>query len=64
MSVAISWAKKVQLAKCDISADFPKSSHKCYPQIDTVAFVYLYLPDTRAKLYHIVIELFSKQKIS
>ena len=64
MSVAISWAKKVQLAKCDISVNFPKSSHKCYPQIDTVAFVYLYLSDTRAKLYHIVIELFSKQKIS
>ena len=27
MSVAISWAKKVQLAKCDISVGFPKSSH-------------------------------------
>ena len=30
MSVAISWAKKVQLAKCDISVGFPKSSHKLY----------------------------------
>ena len=27
MSMAISWAKKVQLAKCDISVGFPKSSH-------------------------------------
>ena len=27
MSVAISWAKKVQLARCDISVGFPKSSH-------------------------------------
>ena len=27
MSVAISWAKKVQLAKCDISVSFPKFSH-------------------------------------
>ena len=27
MSVAISWAKKVELAKCDILASFPKSSH-------------------------------------
>ena len=27
MSVAISWAKKVQSAKCDISVGFPKSSH-------------------------------------
>ena len=27
MNVAISWAKKVQLAKCDISVSFPKSSH-------------------------------------
>ena len=27
MSVAISWAKKVQLAMCDISVGFPKSSH-------------------------------------
>ena len=27
MSVAISWAKKVQLAKCDIMVGFPKSSH-------------------------------------
>ena len=27
MSVTISWAKKVQLAKCDISVGFPKSSH-------------------------------------
>ena len=28
MSATISWAKKVQLAKCDISVGFPKSSHK------------------------------------
>ena len=27
MSVAISWAKKVQLAKCNILVGFPKSSH-------------------------------------
>ena len=27
MSMGISWAKKVQLAKCDISVGFPKSSH-------------------------------------
>ena len=27
MSVAISWAKKVQLAKCDIMVGFPKFSH-------------------------------------
>ena len=27
MSVAISWAKKVQLAKCDILVGFPKSSY-------------------------------------
>ena len=27
MSVAVSWAKKVQLAKCDILVSFPKSSH-------------------------------------
>ena len=27
MSVAISWAKKVQLARCDDSVGFPKSSH-------------------------------------
>ena len=27
MNVAISWAKKVQLAKCDILVGFPKSSH-------------------------------------
>ena len=29
MSVAISWAKKVKLAKCDISVSFPESSHTC-----------------------------------
>ena len=29
MSVAINWAKKVQLAKCDILVGFPKSSHIC-----------------------------------
>ena len=27
MSVAISWANKMQLAKCDIMVGFPKSSH-------------------------------------
>ena len=27
MSVAISWANKMQLAKCDIMVDFPISSH-------------------------------------
>ena len=27
MSVAISWAQKAQLAKCDILVGFPKSSH-------------------------------------
>ena len=27
MSVAISWANKKQLARCDISVSFPKSSH-------------------------------------
>ena len=30
MSVAISWARKVQLAKCDIMVGFPKSSHILY----------------------------------
>ena len=29
MSVAISWANKMQLAKCDIMVGFPISSHKC-----------------------------------
>ena len=28
MSVAISWANKMQLAKCDIMVGFPISSHK------------------------------------
>ena len=28
MSVAISWANKMQLAKCDIMVGFPKSNHK------------------------------------
>ena len=27
MSVAISWANKMELAQCDISVSFPKSSH-------------------------------------
>ena len=27
MSVAISWANKIQLAKCDIMVGFPISSH-------------------------------------
>ena len=34
MSVAISWAKKVQLAKCDILVSFPKSSHKCTKSVN------------------------------
>ena len=29
MSVAISWANKMQLAKCDIIVGFPISSHIC-----------------------------------
>ena len=29
MSVAISWANKMQLAKCDIMVGFPISSHIC-----------------------------------
>ena len=30
MSVAISWANKMQLAKCDIMVGFPISSHILY----------------------------------
>ena len=30
MSVAISWANKMQLAKCDIMVGFCKSSHNFY----------------------------------
>ena len=30
MSVAISWANKMQLAKCDIMVGFPISSHISY----------------------------------
>ena len=30
MSVAISWANKMQLAKCDIMVGFPISSHIYY----------------------------------
>ena len=29
MSVAVSWANKMQLAKCDIMVSFPISSHIC-----------------------------------
>ena len=43
MSVAISWAKKVQLAECDISVDFPKSSHIYIYIYIYIIFIYLYL---------------------
>ena len=34
MSMAISWANKMQLAKCDIMVGFPISSHICQLQQD------------------------------
>ena len=35
MSVAISWANKMQLAKCDIMVGFPISSHNCSLTLET-----------------------------
>ena len=39
-SVAISWAKKVELAKCDTSVGFPKSSH-IYVYVCTSLLTYI-----------------------
>ena len=41
MSVAISWAKKVQLAEYDISVSFPKSSHTFWTYLIYVSTVLL-----------------------
>ena len=40
MSVAISWANKKQLAKCDIMVSFPISSHIFVLLIENSLFVF------------------------
>ena len=41
MSVAISWANKMQLAKCDIMVGFPISSHIYLKQYCVCCYVAL-----------------------
>ena len=55
MSVTISWAKKVQLAKCDISVGFPKFSHIYFTE---TSFVYWYLYDSALPEVTVVKESF------
>ena len=39
MSVAISWANKMQLVKCDIMVGFPISSHICCSLCTKMKFI-------------------------
>ena len=51
MSVAISWANKMQLAKCDIMVGFPISSHikACMYCVFMYVILYVYALQARSQ---------------
>ena len=59
MSVAISWANKMQLAKCDIMVGFPISSHICYHMYNAHALYILmiYIVSNISVRVHVVLAI-------
>ena len=56
MSVAISWANKMQLAKCDIMVGFPISSHNYKYNISNMIIYYLVICTTDS-ICHVALHL-------